>query len=185
MAEKINQRIMLTKRLLKDSLIEMMKAESIYKISIRDLCESAGINRSTFYKYYGSQFDLLKEIENDLIKDLLTFLKEYPQDIQHAFAQICSYLEQNIDLARLLLNESTDSNLPERLFSLTFIQQEMRKVFKEQYTDDQFSYLSCYITYGCFHAIRLWINNDNREAPEEFSKLITEATLPMDKLKKA
>lgn len=185
MSEKVNQRIMLTKQLLKNSLIEMLKTESIYKLSIRDLCNHAGINRSTFYKHYGSQFDLLKEIENDFITDLLTFVKEYPRDIQYAFCQICHYIEKNIDLSKLLLNESTDSNLPERLFSLTFIQQEMRKVFKGQYSDDQFSYLSCYITYGCFHSIRLWVNKEHRESPEEFSKLITEATLPMHKLTEA
>ena len=35
MEGKINQRVMLTKRLLKDSLIRKLKEESIYKISIR------------------------------------------------------------------------------------------------------------------------------------------------------
>ena len=61
----MNQRIMLTKKLLKTGLTDMLQTRNIYQISIRELCESAGINRSTFYKYYGSQFDLLTEMEQD------------------------------------------------------------------------------------------------------------------------
>ena len=70
MEEKVNQRVMLSKRLLKESLIRQLKEESIYKISVRELCEQAGINRTTFYKYYGSPFDLLKDIEDDLLRSV-------------------------------------------------------------------------------------------------------------------
>ena len=37
MEEKVNQRVMLSKRLLKESLIRQLKEESIYKISVREL----------------------------------------------------------------------------------------------------------------------------------------------------
>ena len=47
---KDNQRVRLTKRLLQDSLIELMKTKTIYKISIKEICELAEVNRSTFYK---------------------------------------------------------------------------------------------------------------------------------------
>lgn len=70
MDKKENQRIMLTKRLLKESLIEMLAKKSIKKISVSELCTAAGINRSTFYNHYGSQFDVLKEMELDMIEDL-------------------------------------------------------------------------------------------------------------------
>ena len=56
MFEKEDQRVMLTKRLLKDSLVSLLKEKTIFKITIRELCDTAGINRSTFYKYYDSQY---------------------------------------------------------------------------------------------------------------------------------
>ena len=58
MEKRENQRIMLSKRLIKESLTRLLASESIHKISVRMLCEEAGINRSTFYKYYGSQYDV-------------------------------------------------------------------------------------------------------------------------------
>ena len=62
MKKKENQRIMLTKRLVQDALIILLRTTDISKISIRELCEKAGINRTTFYNHYGSQYDVLKDI---------------------------------------------------------------------------------------------------------------------------
>ena len=47
-----NQRVYLSKKLLENALISLLKQKSLYKISIRELCEVASINRSTFYKYF-------------------------------------------------------------------------------------------------------------------------------------
>ena len=61
MEKKEDRRVTMTKRLLKDALTEMLRKEDIYHVSIRELCERADVNRTTFYKYYGNQFDLLAE----------------------------------------------------------------------------------------------------------------------------
>ncbi len=60
--KKVNQRIVATKRALQDALIEMLKTQNINFISIRELCQAAKVNRTTFYNHYGSQFDVLNEI---------------------------------------------------------------------------------------------------------------------------
>ena len=59
MEKKENQRITLTKRLLQEALLLMLRDESINKISVRDLCEKAGINRTTFYNHYSCLFLIL------------------------------------------------------------------------------------------------------------------------------
>ena len=64
MEKKEDRRVRVTKRMLKDALIELLKTKDIYHISIRELCETADVNRTTFYKYYGNQFDLLADMED-------------------------------------------------------------------------------------------------------------------------
>ena len=59
-----NQRVRLSKQMLRSSLIEILGEKSIHKVSIREICDRAQINRTTFYKYYGSQYDLLLDMEN-------------------------------------------------------------------------------------------------------------------------
>ena len=72
MKKREDQRITLTKKLLRDSLVELLNEKSIYKITIRELCEVAGINRSTFYRYYENQFSLLGEMEGEIV-DIIYF----------------------------------------------------------------------------------------------------------------
>ena len=60
----------LRKTLLKDALIQLLQEKPIGKITIFELCGRAQINRTTFYKYYGSQYDLLDDIERDLFTEL-------------------------------------------------------------------------------------------------------------------
>ena len=47
--KKIDQRVRLTRSLLKNALVQLMQEQQISKISVRALCDIAGINRSTFY----------------------------------------------------------------------------------------------------------------------------------------
>ena len=62
-----NQRVRLSKMLLKNALIKLLKEKPLEKITIYELCAEAQLNRVTFYKYYGSQYDLLTDIENDCL----------------------------------------------------------------------------------------------------------------------
>lgn len=160
-AGKENQRIMLTKKLLKDSLTELLKAKSIYHVSIRELCEKVEINRSTFYKYCGSQFDLLTEMEGDVISLVMQSLTE-----------MCSYLEDNIKLSRLLINNNVDPQFPEKIFTLPQVQQTIDRVLDTIYAGAEYEYISGFLTYGAYQIIRFWINKDVREAPEIIANLI-------------
>ena len=65
-----NQRLMLTKRLLKEHLTELLQEKSIQKITVVELCSGAGIHRSTFYTHYGCVLDVFKEMEDDFIAEL-------------------------------------------------------------------------------------------------------------------
>jgi len=56
-----------TQTVLKNSLIELMKEKSISQITIKELCEKADINRSTFYTHFADQYQLLKSIEDETL----------------------------------------------------------------------------------------------------------------------
>ena len=167
----MNQRVVLTKKLLKSSLIEMLQTQSIYRISIRELCENAGINRSTFYKYYGNQIDLLNEMEEDLlinIEETLASVEGYDQNV---LEQIISYLEKDIDFIRLLLNSNVDPEFPKNLMSMAPIQ----RIIKNQMTDlpeAEQDYYYRFLLSGCYEIVRTWINKEDRESPKAIAELI-------------
>lgn len=57
-----NQRVRLTKTLLAQSLLELMKTKPVESVSVAELCRHAGINRTTFYKYYHTPEEVLQEV---------------------------------------------------------------------------------------------------------------------------
>lgn len=172
MAEKTNQRIVITKKMLKSALTEILKTKSIYKVSIRELCEKAEINRSTFYKYYGSQFDLLTEMESDVITLVKDSLSNDEGENNHSLKYMCGYLEENIELGRLLINNNIDPQFPEKIFALPQVQQIINRVLGTKYSNVEYEYVSNFLTYGAYQVIRIWINKDVRETPEEIANLI-------------
>ena len=62
-----NRRVRMTKRLIKEALLELMEHQDLIDISVTAICKAADVHRSTFYKYYSDPADLLKEAENDMI----------------------------------------------------------------------------------------------------------------------
>ena len=56
MNTKNNQRTRLSKMLLKNALMDLLKEKgSVEKISVRELCSVAELNRSTFYAHYNEK----------------------------------------------------------------------------------------------------------------------------------
>lgn len=52
------------------ALIELLKEKEFDKISILEICQKAGVNRSTFYSHYRNTYDLLEEVHQTFSKDL-------------------------------------------------------------------------------------------------------------------
>lgn len=166
---------MLTKKLLKDSLVNMLEKESIHKISIRELCEQAGINRSTFYKYYGNQYELLEDMENELLEHIWgedkTSLAQRVLDVEH-IASLLSYFESCYQLVRLLVNNNVDPAFPEKVISLPEIKALATQRLGDGYSAQQLDYLATFLINGSFHMIRQWINKEERESPMDIAALL-------------
>lgn len=102
-----------TKKKLMDSMIELCNKKGYYNLTIEEICQNAGTYRSTFYRYFNSKDDLLREIEKKYVQDTrdLTpsilacsdddfeilqekFLDELIQDMKYHYAhkQLCIFL---------------------------------------------------------------------------------------------
>lgn len=177
MERKENRRVMLTKRMLKNALIELLKEKDLYHISIRELCERADVNRTTFYKYYGSQFDLLTDMEGDIIAFINKTVTKNQANIETTIQILCKYLESNLEFARLLINNNIDPSFPEKLFSLDTIKESFIKNCFGKYDAIEMEYLFNFITYGAFRIICMWLNREERESPEKLAAMIKRITV--------
>lgn len=174
--ERDNQRVRLTKNLLKESLIAALQTQGIRDISVRELCLTAGINRSTFYKHYANQYELLAEMENELLQHIqksvsLTEMTQGPEELQQ-IVQVLEYLEKNEKLARLLINNNVDPDFPQKLLYLPKIQQLLTQLLTERYEPQELPYVIDFVIYGAYHMMLTWINKEQRESAEQIAALL-------------
>lgn len=64
---KTDARTRYTLSVIKRSFLELLKGKSIEKITVREICTRAEINRTTFYRHYDDQYDLLDSLQRDIL----------------------------------------------------------------------------------------------------------------------
>ncbi len=65
---------------IKESFIQLLLKKSIDKIKIAEICKNAGTARSTFYLYFESVYDLMEEIEDEILLESNKTREAYERD---------------------------------------------------------------------------------------------------------
>lgn len=176
MKKKENQRIALTKRLLKESLIRLMDTKSVQNITVSELCEAAEINRTTFYHHYGCPADVLRDIETDVIDDLTQIWEEKcagnPCPLNARAEMLCAYFQEHKDMAkRFFRDNSTNTEFASELFWAS----HTRAIYAQMFADideDSRRLMTTFLCNGSYHMIRQWILEDIPKTPKEMGEMI-------------
>ena len=75
-------RTRVTKMLIRKAFTDMLKEKPIQSITIKELCETAGINRGTFYSHYSDIYDLLEKMEEEMMADFIKALEPLLETIK-------------------------------------------------------------------------------------------------------
>ncbi|MCM1084106.1 MAG: hypothetical protein NC393_14790 [Clostridium sp.] len=73
-------RIIKTKNSIINAFLELRAKKEIEKITVKELCEKAMINKSTFYSHYTDIYDLSEFLENQIAAKIIASL-EHPEHI--------------------------------------------------------------------------------------------------------
>ena len=115
MEKKVNQRVVLTKRLVQEGLLRLLVKEPVETINVSELCREAGINRATFYKHYYSPHDVLSEIESNVAMELEKAQYEIvPKEEATTVSKIegiCTYLKKNANTVKILIKSKMDKDI--------------------------------------------------------------------------
>lgn len=163
MNTKNNQRTRLSKILLKNALMDLLSEKgSVTKISVRELCERADLNRSTFYAHYSEPKELLEEVEAALLDATREHLQRIgaENDIgAHRYLlSFLIYIKENDKPFRTLLIDAGD---PE--FRSKFMQQSIIQFVENlniSFPKDQEQYIYSYILNGSTGVIIQWMRSD-------------------------
>ncbi|WP_287478293.1 MULTISPECIES: TetR/AcrR family transcriptional regulator [Anaerostipes] len=172
---KTDRRVRRTQNALKTNLLLLMKEQPIQKISVSRLCEKSDINRSTFYTYYSSPMDLLREIEKEILLALDENVEQYNinNSLTDFMDSLIHYISSHKDLIRLVFSDHGDPAFLNQLNQR--VQENNIANWEQQYPefkkeDLEFCYI--FISRGCIGIIQQWIRNGFQQSEKEISHLL-------------
>ncbi len=174
--KKENQRIKLTKRLLRDALLQLLKKKPIQKINVSELCETAGINRATFYRHYSVPQDILIEMENTMSNEARHLfptpknLTEFKADV----IKLCKYIDEKSDTIKILIKHELDLNIMKLFYDSIYEVLKSAEITSNNNVLDTESIelITAYCAGGGYHMMRKWLMDDIKKSPEEIAETI-------------
>ena len=71
-----NRKTRYTRRVIKESYYELLAEKPFDKITVKEICERADINKGSFYNHFENIYTLQAELENEAIENLKQILTE-------------------------------------------------------------------------------------------------------------
>ena len=172
---KGNRRTLYTKKIIKESLIELLQTNDIHQITVTNICNKADINRGTFYSYYKDAFDLLQSIEDELFDQILRYLNETPAEhyTDSLLIKVLELIAENKDLCKILLCKQRDGRIIDRILYIAS-KANLEPLFDKsnEFDESHFDYLIRYSVGGILAIIQVWLENNLKKSPREIVKII-------------
>ncbi|MBM4761039.1 TetR-like C-terminal domain-containing protein [Bacillus sp. B15-48] len=174
MGSKIDRRKQYTRMVLKESLMQLLKEKSISAITVKEICELADINRSTFYAHYSDQYDLLSQIEAEMIQDMNETLMQYStnkaEEALEMTEKIIEYIAANSDVCKTLLSEP---GFKKRIMKVAHDFMVKHSLSTYPIDDHQISeYVSLFAVSGSIHILEHWLQTGMGKSPKEMAEMI-------------
>lgn len=156
-----------TRRLLKESLLELMREKCFSDISIRDVTDRADINRTTFYLHYADTTQLLQSMVEELLEEAQELINAHIQEtvadgtMRPVFEPILDFVVENRDICTVLLENNEASYFTDHLQEL--IQKNGGEIIRAWFrpkNDRQLSYLLEFVTCGLIGLIMEWFREN-------------------------
>lgn len=171
---KGNRRVLFTKKIIKESFLELLKSKKIHQITVTDICKNANINRGTFYTHYKDAYDLLESMEDELFNQMLEYIEETPIDDYKdiLLLRALELIKENKEFFKILFCDQMDSDIMDRIVLLAN-KAEIDKLVSSSEVDNVFlDYFIKYNVGGVFSVVQTWLENDLKESPIEIVNII-------------
>ena len=155
-------RIQKTEHAIKNAFIELRSKKPLEKITVKELCELAMINKSTFYSHYEDIYALSETMEQETVASIIGsigHLKDYTPEKSDIYTrELCLAFMSQTSLIRILFSGREQSHLGHRLD--TALKELIFRKYPEYREDMSKQILLSYSIQGAYHA---YLNNPDAD----------------------
>lgn len=177
MNKKDNSRSRATDERIVRAMYEVLdKKKSIAKVTVREICELAGINRSTFYAHYVDVYDLLEKVEKTMERSMTeVFLEQIygGSKAEKCFESMFEFILKYRQFYEIYLNEASHPTIG---FARDLYKSQLEsvdpKTFGYTLFEDEIKYHEDFAIAGLTAIIRRWIADGCKLSPEQMTLVI-------------
>lgn len=186
-----NLRFQETDRRIKDTMLSLMQQKDFHKITVSDICKESGVNRSTFYAHFTDVYDLMKKMQQDTFRDIQdTFKDTHAGNYAEYFSEssltrVLTHIKKNRLFYRACLSygQAATDMAKDELFIRYMRPFFLSLGFSETDADERrMQYYFRFFFAGMIEVIRLWVESDCIETPEEMAAVILKSAATSNKL---
>ncbi|KRG11221.1 TetR/AcrR family transcriptional regulator [Staphylococcus sp. NAM3COL9] len=171
-----DRRIRKSQQAIKSVFLELLRNDDFENLTVQQLADTADINRGTFYSYYSDKYELLEQMENEMINNLQRFIDNQHDKKNDVFTNIVKnimvYLIEHIDENRkfysIMFNIGKASMLQEKLYRLIYNHLSAYKGQDNKIGSMPFDYFMSYVSGAGISILKHWIEDEHRITKEEF-----------------
>lgn len=177
---KTDARVRYTRMRIRESFLTCLAEKPVSKITVKELCDMAEINRATFYKHYADPFDLLDKLEGEALAWLEDRLGEsgFQRDMT---LTILRSLRDEDNPYHALASANGDPGFAGRVSALFYreFRPQLARILPHK-TEDEQTAAYLFLVGGCGRLLAGWLQSEKQAPPEEVAarlQTITEAFL--------
>ncbi|PET44189.1 TetR family transcriptional regulator [Bacillus sp. AFS001701] len=171
-----------TKKLIKETLLDLIEEKGFEAISVRDITLKAGLNRGTFYLHYRDKYDLMEKSQNEILEglqDRLLFIR--PKEMNEFYSNdevyppilnVYHYLKENQRFIKILISTKGDPAFPKKMKEhiKETIYEKLVDLLEEEYMIEiPHEYTTAFISSAFFGLMEQWLEKEEPITPEEMA----------------
>lgn len=155
-------RVEKTEKAIKNAFIELRSKKALEKITVKELCQLACINKSTFYSHYDDIYALSDALEMETAASIINSIspnEEYSSENLDVFTrELCLSFVSHISLINILFSGKEQSRFANRLEAA--IKELSFQKYPEYRNDPEKNILLSYCIQGAYYA---YVNNQTAD----------------------
>lgn len=157
------------KSYISDALLILMVQKNYANITVGEIVEKAGVNRSTYYRHFESKDDVIKYFLDKISKDILEWDKTVESNFEEHLINVYKYYYKHKKQMMTIYKNG---------LSILFLD-TLKKYLGAEAHNEQTSiqYDIAFHIGGTFNHFMLWFSRDMADSPEEMASY-TLAVLP-------
>ncbi len=173
----MDRRVLKTKKAIHNAFVKLLAEKDIDDITVKDIADTADINRKTFYNYYTGVYQVIDEMEDEIVRRFEETTKDmdFEKTMQQpyvVFDRLSKIINEDFEFFSLVFRSKKNTSLKIKTQNTLVKSAKERLTRPAEIDETAFNIMIEFIFMGIMSAYHNWFNSDRTQSIEEISKTI-------------